>query len=670
VNGYSINNKPVSEGRFATVLIWLGRVMHFLSFIVMGIIALSLMDDPLGKGKTWALASAIALGCGALALLIGGLKLKGRYQSFFVISGPIVAAAMIVVWAWMRLAVLHVSFGDPYSGGRSGQTTRIGALDYLAVILVVFACVPALLAVLRLLASRISWIKATAITIIIGGILVGLSAVALEPKIKKDNLVANKARSEMNLEWLCRTAEQYRSSHSKYPATIAELRDFVLQQFPHSKICENPKGGSYKIVGAESHPPNNLIWIYEEMPQKGERAVVFGDEHVEMLPEKEFESKLLFAAAWSGCLDLVRELVAKNINVNSRIEDGSWPGRTPLHIAVDQNHQDVVTFLIEKGANVNEKDDSGYEPLHLINSKAVGVLLIEKGSDINTRNENGQTPLHLAAMWNHKEAAAILIEKGADLNARDNGGQTPLHEAASQSRKDVTALLLKKGADVNAKDNEGQTPLHFAASLYYKDVAEFLIENGADVNAVNNDGKTPLHIATSNGRKETTELLQMYDAKWGLFDAIKKGDRERVKQFLVKGADVNVADKYGKTPLHSAALKGYKEIAELLIAKGANIETKDIFGNTPLHEAVWFKNKDVVELLIANGADVKAKDKDGSTPLHSAAARGCKDVVELLVTKGAYINAANKYGHTPLREAEYKGYDDIVDFLRKYGAKK
>ena len=73
-----------------------------------------------------------------------------------------------------------------------------------------------------------------------------------------------------------------------------------------------------------------------------------------------------------------------------------------------------------------------------------------------------------------------------------------------------------------------------------------------------------------------------------LIAAIAGGDIEAVKQHLAAGADVNVKNKVGGTPLHFAALEGRKEIVELLIAKGGDVNVKDDGGRTPLDYANTF----------------------------------------------------------------------------------
>jgi len=86
------------------------------------------------------------------------------------------------------------------------------------------------------------------------------------------------------------------------------------------------------------------------------------------------------------------------------------------------------------------------------------------GAQLNGKEPaGGSTPLILAALFGQTEAARLLLEKGADLNVKNNDGSTALHTAAFLCHPETVKLLLEKGADVTAKNNDGQTPLDIVA---------------------------------------------------------------------------------------------------------------------------------------------------------------------------------------------------------------
>jgi len=151
------------------------------------------------------------------------------------------------------------------------------------------------------------------------------------------------------------------------------------------------------------------------------------------------------------------------------------------------------------------------DPIHV--AAAAGDLAairaeLDKGVDVNAKDNEGRTPLHYAAKYATKQVVELLIPNGADVNAKDEDGWTPLHFAAT---KEIVELLINEGADVNAKNKWGGTPLHAAATNGKKETVELLIAADADVNAKAKDGKTPLDMA--NGA--IADLLRKHGGKTG-----------------------------------------------------------------------------------------------------------------------------------------------------------
>lgn len=129
-----------------------------------------------------------------------------------------------------------------------------------------------------------------------------------------------------------------------------------------------------------------------------------------------------------------------------------------------------------------------------------------------------------------------------------------------------------------------------------------------------------------------------------LLQAVRSMDARRVRECIAAGADVNVKDNIGKTPLHWAALCGYLDVCKVLLDADADLNTRDKYGYTPLHEAALYGRLEVCKLLIDAGADVDAKTKTDSTPLSFAASKGHLEICELLLDAGADVNAKNTEG--------------------------
>jgi len=103
-------------------------------------------------------------------------------------------------------------------------------------------------------------------------------------------------------------------------------------------------------------------------------------------------------------------------------------------------------------------------------------------ANINVQNKNGETPLHIAVENGHINIVKLLISSKADVNVRDKNGDTPLHVAVFTERIDIAKLLISKKADVNIGDKDGNTPLHSAVRADRIDIVKLLIFHKADVN--------------------------------------------------------------------------------------------------------------------------------------------------------------------------------------------
>jgi ankyrin repeat protein len=84
------------------------------------------------------------------------------------------------------------------------------------------------------------------------------------------------------------------------------------------------------------------------------------------------------------------------------------------------------------------------------------------------------TPLHLAVLHKHTDVVTFLVDHGADVNSRTSDGITPLHEAAQIGDLDLVKLLLSRGANVRAVDSTGWTPVDRAEKWQHPEVADFL----------------------------------------------------------------------------------------------------------------------------------------------------------------------------------------------------
>jgi ankyrin repeat protein len=148
-----------------------------------------------------------------------------------------------------------------------------------------------------------------------------------------------------------------------------------------------------------------------------------------------------------------------------------YVGNTPLLTAIEFDNWELVTFLLQRGADPNVAVDDGYTCLltatesdETVSIKIVATL-IAAGADIHFAGTNGWTPLHMAAARGHAEKAKLLIGAGADVNQRKDidAHETPLLEAAFMGQPETVKLLLDCGADPSLRDKiSNRTPLEIA----------------------------------------------------------------------------------------------------------------------------------------------------------------------------------------------------------------
>ena len=192
--------------------------------------------------------------------------------------------------------------------------------------------------------------------------------------------------------------------------------------------------------------------------------------------------------------------------------------------------------------------------------------------------------LLLAIQRGDREAIPKLLQEGADINVRDAQGRTPVMIATYQHNTKMVRELLQAGADINIRDNNKENPLLHAGAQGWLDILKLAIEAHADTSLTNRFGGISIIPASERGHVEVVrELLtctninvnHINNLGWtALLEAIVLSDGGQAHQQIVQllidhGADVNLPDKDGVTPLQNARKRGFTEIERILQQAGA-----------------------------------------------------------------------------------------------------
>ena len=121
----------------------------------------------------------------------------------------------------------------------------------------------------------------------------------------------------------------------------------------------------------------------------------------------------------------------------------------------------LTVFVMSCGShNLKEKTSTNFEDFQIHDVASDGdienlKILIQRGADLNAKNDEGWSPLHYAVGENHLEVVKLLLDAGANVNVKENRGISPLDFASMFGFFEIMKLPVAKGADLNAKDNEG-----------------------------------------------------------------------------------------------------------------------------------------------------------------------------------------------------------------------
>jgi ankyrin repeat protein len=305
-------------------------------------------------------------------------------------------------------------------------------------------------------------------------------------------------------------------------------------------------------------------------------------------------------------------------------------GRTPLYLAAQRNNASAVKALLELGAPPDDADKQGQTPL-LAAVQAGGLdsvktLLAHKAAP-DLGSSAGLTPLLQAVRSKSKEAVNALLRAGAKAELGDSEG-TPLRVAVLLGSEEIALALLKAGA---SPQQAGSGPLVLEAALRrLPGLARALAAAGADVNATDTDGRTALLTAIDHNDEELVKGLLADGAKPEQAGPLRIAPLEVAVEKNYTGMVKALLEAAGKAEtrlalepaLTMAVEKTNTALVEALIAAGADVNIADADGRTPLIKAALKDNVEVMAMLVKAGARVDADDRRGMRAYDHAVTAG------------------------------------------------
>ena len=372
----------------------------------------------------------------------------------------------------------------------------------------------------------------------------------------------------------------------------------------------------------------------------------------------------LHLASRSGSASLVRLLIHSG-GASSRIRS-SASAQTPLHVAAARGHAEVVSVLLDAGADIDAMDSDGVTPIAMAAASghtAVVRTLLDRGANYTIQTRRLQeTPLHLAAKNGCLGAAAELLRmpNKSQLKMEAVSGSAPLH-VLPLGAVELAALLLDAGADPNACRRDGATPLSLAAARGDAALIKLLLSRGADPRG-SSSASTPLHDACLSGSEEALALLLPHyansppgtdnEGRTALHCALaaRRPDVLMVQTlFDTSNADVSAVDKWGNTPLH-------------ILLSSPTVDTSTASSSSTIPSPL----APLALILLEHGAKVDIPNNNGWTPLHIAVSRLCDSMKVCLAARKKKGKLRKPDGPQPISEIISDARDMVEQHYKRH----
>lgn len=245
---------------------------------------------------------------------------------------------------------------------------------------------------------------------------------------------------------------------------------------------------------------------------------------------------------------------------------------------------------------------------------------------------------------NLKMVKAIINAEGERVNIDqlDKDNNSVLMYAIKGGKADVVEYIAKRTLRLNTNNGKNLTPLHLAVRKNRLDLVAILVDNGANINICGERGRSVM------------------------FDAVAENNLEMICALKLNGCSVNSKDKDGITPLMYSTWQNNRQMAMYeLLRLGANVDDADKEGKTAFMHAIVADNRSAMDILLKRKTNINAKDHKGNTPLMYCAKCGDREGIRVLISKGANLFAKNNNGKTALDVADSHNFKGSAEILAK-----
>jgi len=218
--------------------------------------------------------------------------------------------------------------------------------------------------------------------------------------------------------------------------------------------------------------------------------------------------RLWFYAASNGSICTIDYLLNK-INRRVDIHMKRPNGYTALMDAAERGHDDLVNFLLDAQASVNQTHNYGGTAIFraAVNGHASTVdRLIRAQANVNQKNANNATPLIRTANFGHLAVVERLLDAQSDLAHKNSGGVSALMRAALGGHYTTVQFLIQRRAPLDFTKKTGESAVTMAANGGHSNVVTLLVESHADISNV------PLHTIAASGHSDIVHFLQSHGA--------------------------------------------------------------------------------------------------------------------------------------------------------------